>query len=398
MFRHVVCHAKIAVYLALTAVMLGVLAGCASRPDSGALIASHAPSYGGTEHTVMVVTTRERDDRPATYFNGERGDGVDFAKVTISVPPNHTSGKIEWPDTLPGNPETSFVTRSASYIDGEAAFTREMNAQLAARGAEDQSALLFIHGYNTLFAEGLYRFTQVAHDAKIKGVPVLFTWASRGSTPEYVYDLNSAAVARDALEKALLNLASSDVREIYVLAHSMGNWLLMETFRQMSPAVKDKLRTKVKQVVLAAPDIDIDVFKQQLKKTGKPKNPFIIIVSKDDRALRLSRTIAGGKERVGQYSDDQELADLGAIVVDLTELEAQDGAHHSKFAQIAEFGPELRQVLSQQDLTSVAPESSTEFHTAGNSLGSVVTTTAHLAITLPVAVIKAPLTLATGGQ
>ena len=54
-----------------------------------------------------------------------------------------------------------------------------------------------------MFAEGLYRLVQIAHDAKAPGVPVLFTWASRGKATAYLYDTNSATAARDELEHTL---------------------------------------------------------------------------------------------------------------------------------------------------------------------------------------------------
>ena len=66
-----------------------------------------------------------------------------------------------------------------------------------------RKVFLFIHGFNTMFAEGLYRLAQLAHDSKAPGVPVLFTWASRGKPTAYVYDLNSATSARDGLEHTL---------------------------------------------------------------------------------------------------------------------------------------------------------------------------------------------------
>jgi esterase/lipase superfamily enzyme len=55
-------------------------------------------------------------------------------------------------------------------------------------------------------------------------------------------------------------------------------------------------------VVLAAPDIDIDVFKSQMRRFGKPRKPFFIIVSHDDKVLRFSDFIAGGKQRLGASS------------------------------------------------------------------------------------------------
>lgn len=375
-----------------------LLAACGSRPEAGALAINLEPAPEAEAHDIMIVTTRDRDPRPDTYFNGERGTGVDFAEASISVPPSHAAGQIEWPEKLPGNPETEFVARSANYIDGKENFSARINQRLSELPKGERTVFLFIHGYNTLFAEGLYRFTQFTHDAQFEGVPVYFSWASRGKVRDYVYDLNSTSIARDALASTVRQLVNSKAERIVILAHSMGNMLLMETARQLSPAERAKLSNKIENVILAAPDIDIDVFKQQLRSMGKPDKPFYVIVSRDDRALRISRAIAGGKERVGAYSNDKELAELGVIVVDLTELDSLDGAHHSKFAQLAQFRPELRNVLTQRDLTAVLPRASGQGGIAGQSLGSLVTSTAQIAITLPIALIAAPVNLVTGNS
>jgi esterase/lipase superfamily enzyme len=379
------------------------LAACAGRPVNGALEISTAPAPDATPHEILIYTSREKDDSPGTFFNGERSDHLNYAKATISVPPApaHTPGNIEWPSVLPGNPETDFVARSASYVPDREAMRKELDRKLMAKPKGQRSVFLFIHGYNTLFAEGLYRFTQFVHDSGNEGVPVLFTWASRGQVQDYVYDLNSALVARSALQETVTDLVNSKAERIFILAHSMGNWLLLETARQISPGDRQKLARKIDQVVLAAPDIDIDVFKEQLRamgRTGKPSKPLIILVSQDDRALGLSRRIAGNKARVGAYENEEELAELGAIVVDLTKLKGGDAANHSKFAQIATLSPELRAVLQQRDLQASNPQEPNQIGQAGQDLSTFVASTAQIAITLPVALITAPITLATGGR
>ena len=320
-----------------------------------------------------------------TYFNGERGEKVSYAHATISVPPSHVTSQIEWPDSLPGNPETDFVARDAGYIEDQAAFVRQVNSRLAKMPRGERNIFLFIHGYNTLFPEALYRFVQLVHDGDIDGVPVLFTWASRGKLQDYVYDLNSAAVARNSLAETMSILARTNADNITILAHSMGNWLLMETAIQSTPEKRRALQKKLNVVILAAPDIDIDLFKAQLTKLGRPANPYVVVVSRDDRALGISRRIAGGKERVGAYSNDQELAELGAIVIDVTELGSLDSANHSKFAQLAELSPEFRAMLGHSSLST----STTDLQrgaTLGDSLGSFVGNT----VALPINIVTAP--------
>ncbi|MTH97556.1 alpha/beta hydrolase [Roseibium sp. RKSG952] len=368
------------------------LAACSSRPEAGALAISFDPAPDATIQDILVVTTRQRDERPGTFFNGERrSEGLDFAEVKISVPPTHVPGKIEWPQTPPGNPETDFVVRDAGYIPNEAAFNKRLNERLAKLPKKDRTVFLFIHGYNTLFAESLYRFTQFVNDSEFEGVPVLFTWASRGNVQDYLYDLNSAAIARDALIKTVTDLADSKAENIVILAHSMGNWLLMEAASRVPPEKRKRLDGKIEQVVLAAPDIDIDLFKSQLRRLGKPEKPYVVIISKDDKALRLSRAIAGGKERVGAYSNDVELAELGAVVIDLTEVKSEDAANHGKFAQLAQVAPQLHDVILQDQLTSFDPNDS-QLRQTGRDLGSFLTD----AVTLPITIVTAPITLTTG--
>ncbi len=75
---------------------------------------------------------------------------------------------------------------------------------------------------------------------------------------------------------------------------------------------------KIGLVLLAAPDIDIDVFKSDLRAYGKLRKPYYIVLSKDDKALALSKFLAGGRARVGDDGNVQDLAKLGAVVIDLT--------------------------------------------------------------------------------
>ena len=323
------------------------LVACASRPESGFLSAVALSPPGAVDHTLLVATTRERDNRPGTLFNGDRATATDYAEVTVSVPPNHKPGEIEWATTPPGDPNVDFVVHDERYLDGDKAFVQALNAQLAKRPPGSRKVFLFIHGFNTMFAEGVYRLAQLTHDAKAPGVPVLFTWASRGKPTAYVYDLNSATAARDGLEHTLRLLLASNADEVNVLAHSMGNWVTVEAFRQIRISGDLSHANKIGYVFLAAPDIDIDVFKSEMRRFGKPRKPFYIILSEDDRALFLSRTIAGGVTRVGDNPDVAELASLGATVIDLTDLKGTDPTNHDKFAQLAAVAPDLRSVLAR---------------------------------------------------
>jgi esterase/lipase superfamily enzyme len=332
--------------LAVVATVVSVLAGCAGRPGLDALMPSAEAAPGTREHVILVASTRQRDKRPGVFYNGERAPALGFARIDLSIPPTHTPGGIEWPKQAPGNPATDMMVREAAYRETPAEFLADLKAELAMRPAGQRKVVIFVHGYNTMFSEALYRIGQLVEDSRGPAVPILFTWASRGKTEGYVYDNNSATAARDGLEDTIRMAFDSGAEDVSILAHSMGNWVTVEALRQIRISGHGLPADRLGMVILAAPDIDVDVFKTQLRRFGKPAKPFVIILSRDDKALGISDFIAGDKQRLGAYTDDQELVEMGAIVIDMTKVKSLDGLNHGKFAQLAAMAPELRALVA----------------------------------------------------
>lgn len=338
---------------AVTAVLL--MAGCSDRPGIDALVPVSAPlAEGAREQVILVASTRERDPRPGVFFNGERSAQLNFAKIDLSVPPTHRPGEIEWPKNGLGNPATDMVVREAIYRDTQGEFLRDLKSELARRPAGKRNVFIFVHGYNTMFSEALYRLAQMATDSDAPAVPVLFTWASRATTEGYVYDNNSATAARDQLEETIRLAFSSGADQVSILAHSMGNWLTVEALRQIRISGKTLPANKIGNIILAAPDIDVDVFKTQLRRFGKPPKPFVVVISRDDKALGFSDFLAGKKPRLGEYANDTELVELGAVVVDMTDVKALDSFNHGKFAQLAEMAPQLQGTIASASGTATS--------------------------------------------
>jgi esterase/lipase superfamily enzyme len=328
----------------LLIVVLAALAasGCISERKHELMAADPSappPADVAAKHEIFVATTRKRADDVRVVFDRQRSDTLGFARVGVTVPKNHEIGRIERAkDGNPGNPAKDFTAVDLTIYDSGAAFT----TAVADRG---QRVLVFIHGYNTGFDDGVYRLTQIAHDTQYPGTPVLFSWASGAKTRDYVYDKDSSTAARDDLEATLVMLSKSrNVKSIDIIAHSMGNWLAMETLRQLAIAGNRDLDGKLGYVVLASPDIDVDIFKKQMARYGKPDRPFVVLLSSDDKALRVSGFIAGKQARVGDDANANELAALGVTVVDLSAIQSGDKLNHAKFAD----NPILVQLLGQR--------------------------------------------------
>jgi esterase/lipase superfamily enzyme len=289
----------------------------------------------------MLVATTRSDDAvpPGVMFGGERAHGLAFADIAVSIPPDSARkiGEVQWPSTIPGDPAHDFVTLRADRLDLKqaiAAFDQRL------RVAPTRHVLLFVHGFNTRFEEAVYRFAQIAHDAGAPVVPVLFTWPSRGKLFDYVYDRESATYSRDALEAVLQAMVKDpSVASISILAHSMGNFVAIEAIRQMTIRNRS-LSPKIADIMLAAPDIDVDVFRRdvaEIEASGRSA-PITLFVSQDDHALDVSRRLAGDEPRIGAVDPTVEpyrsiLEKAHVNVVDLTALKSDDVINHGKFAQ-----------------------------------------------------------------
>jgi esterase/lipase superfamily enzyme len=291
-------------------------------------------------------------------FNGERAIEVSYAAIAVSIPPDGSRkiGEVQWPTTLPGDPRRDFVTVSADYLDRQA-FTASIAA--IAKQTGRSKVLVFVHGFNNRFDDAVYRFAQIVHDSKAPVIPVLFTWPSRGEMRlrAYTYDRESANYSRDALESLLNMLAGyPGITEVNMLAHSMGNWVALEALRGRSirsAQTANALKTdKLKNVMLVAPDVDVDVFRTQIERMGAARPRIALFVSQDDEALDLSKNIWGGVARLGDVDPTQEpyrseFERDHILVFNLTGLASPgDDAHDRAFEDVTSVMGMIKQRLS----------------------------------------------------
>lgn len=323
-----------------------VLTGCAGRPE-GVLVPSGEVHPGVSTVDLLVATTRAPSSQPGVLFSGERGSELAVSDIVVSIPPDDKRkvGQVQWPKKLPADPLKDFSTVSVKPIEG----AKAANGWLARNLPKSRRVLIFVHGFNNRYEDAVYRFAQIVHDSKTDAAPLIFTWPSRASIFDYSYDKESTNYSRDALEEVIRTVAGDPrVKDITVMAHSMGTWLTVEALRQM--AIRDRrLSPKIKEVILASPDLDVDVFSQQWKSMGQKPPHFTLFVSRDDRALGISRRISGNIDRLGQIDPTVEpyrtaLEKSGITVIDLTALKGGDRLNHGKFAE----SPEVVQLIGKR--------------------------------------------------
>ena len=374
----------------LLAVILALsVAGCAGQRTHALLnrTAIEAPASDiASTHEIFVATTRRQATTdPRRVFDGERSLTTSYARVDMTVPKVHVPGRIERAKgRAPSDPAKDFTAARVTSYANKTQFAKALGANVVER---DGRVLVFVHGFNNGFDDGIYRVTQIATDTSYPGTPMLFSWASSGSATGYIYDKESANAARDDLEATLRLIAGTKVKSIDIIAHSMGTWVTMEALRQLAITGDRDLGGKLGYVILASPDIDVDVFKKQMMRYGKPDKPFTVLLSGDDRALKLSSLISGSKPRVGDYNDAADLASYGVTVVDLTNTKSGDRLNHAKFAD----NPILVQLLGNSLMApaglasdELASEPITDL---GKGLGQAVGSAAEIIITTPFKVL-----------
>ena len=186
-----------------------------------------------------------------------------------------------------------------------------MSTELAAASPHD--ALLFMHGFNVSFDDACRRAAQIAYDIKFPGPVFLYSWPSHASTFAYSDDGKEAAASKPNFTKFVKEiLAQPGMGHLHLLAHSMGNRILMHTL------FVDKLtsaeQAHLGQIVFAAPDVDRSYFDQNIVVTSVKPIRVTLYASNHDQALAASKIVNCGKTlffncvgRVGDAKPDIDI-------------------------------------------------------------------------------------------
>lgn len=324
--------------LAATITLLFLVNGCAA-PDLSA-VASKTPGAS------MLFSSPRGAPTPIPFFEATtRGEGKEapeapdarLALITVSAPPRHIAGAIERPAFGSPNPADHFVISEAEPLSSDE-FQNQLAAFISGRVGSARDVLIYVHGFNTSETEARLRTAQIVDDARFGGIPVLFSWPADGGPLSYIEQKDRAMTSRDALESLLLQAARAPgVGKVHLLAHSMGAWLAMEALRELSIAGHPDLDGKLGQVLLASPDIDVSVFREQIARLKDP-TAVSIFISAHDRALALSGRLHGDRTRLGAVdlnkpSERAAVQRLGVRVYDLSKY--SDGLlDHGAFADL----------------------------------------------------------------
>jgi len=307
-----------------------------------------APAQAEGDWDVVPVfygTDRARKDQPKRlFYTSERARRLELGQALVTVPKTHQVPNIERPFAIripyfqvtiyegAEDPKNHFTVKEMSVLGREQFLAKARERVNGSRAFKDQ-AVVFVHGYNNSFDYALYRTAQMAYDLKFDGAAFLYSWPSLGDFSGYGYDRESSVQAEPYLRQYLeLVLKETGAKGVSVIAHSMGNLPLLQVLRDLGPTLAPDVR--LNQIIMAAPDIDRNVFENIAADLQKYGRGVTLYASSNDRAMQVARRVAGGIPRAGDVPSDGPIIIDGIDTIDVTQTSLDYLAlNHSIYAE-----------------------------------------------------------------
>lgn len=305
------------------------------NPDIATEAGTRSADEGFTEVELFYATDRQRtgEQEPSRFFGYERGE-LQYGKTLVTIPNRHRAGAIEvpsiWRLEFGPSPSRHVMLQSVEPVAAKE-FFGQVNSTLKERDSDE--AFIFVHGYNVTFEAAAKRAAQLAYDMKFEGIPVLYSWPSRGATTGYIADTAVVRLSGRRLSLFLEDFVRrSGARRIHLIAHSMGNRALTDALELLALRTdpEDLPRPVFGQVVFAAPDVDAGLFAEMIRTISPLALRQTLYASESDWALAVSRKLHGDAARAGQGGETM-LTSPVLDSIDMSEL-GQDMLAHGYFA------------------------------------------------------------------
>jgi esterase/lipase superfamily enzyme len=248
----------------------------------------HVIDRGFTRVEILYATDRARGtDAPEHFYSDRRriGDGIDweFGTCEVSIPYTHRPGEIErptiWRLEFRENPARHVVLLAVKPMARQLALPA---LQTRVAQSDSQAALVFVHGFNVPFAAAARRTAQMKYDLGFDGAALLYSWPA---PKNYLECQDNEVWTRAHLAEVLTEyVQKSGAKQIHLIAHSMGTRVLSNALTELADSQRDA-DFRYNQIILAAPDIDAQIFKR-----------------------RIAPRIVGQAERISIYASSNDLA------------------------------------------------------------------------------------------
>jgi esterase/lipase superfamily enzyme len=289
--------------------------------------------------SVLYITDRavSKESAVGPVYGHLRASGLTFGEAVVSIRP-HTSWEQLAADSVRGRRSSAYELKTTSirelggilgtldYLDYRRHemvlppdATAQMDAEqkrffdlLEARLAltDHKDVFIYVHGFANTFDDAVFRCAELWHFMGRVGVPIAYTWpAGSSGVFSYFKDRESGEFTVFHLKQFLRTVAACpSVERIHVIGHSRGTDVATTAIRELSlgfeglrPDAVEQL--KLETLVLASPDLDVEVFSQRFlaERLALVPRRMVVYCSPTDIALKASTLLFGGR-RLGRLN------------------------------------------------------------------------------------------------
>ena len=346
-------------------ILIAVLAGCASdiRPlmptpnvyteAQAALFEELPDAFESTQVELLYVTDRrpETDADGNLFYGFERSNSLAVGTTVVDLGQN-----VAWEDLVTasknGTRSIEFDLQSVSttefarlpalptpytIVDGRVVEDPDIVAtrnevvgrlqeavarQLALTPRKD--VYLYVHGYRNTFESASFALAELWHFLGREGLPIVYSWpAGFPGLFGYTYDRESSEFTVFHLKQAIKWLSQQpDIENIHIIAHSRGTDVTMSAVRELVIEARGaddrpQRRFKIENIVLAAPDLDLEVAIQRIgaERITLEIGQMTMYTSPADKAIGLAeRLFSSPRGRLGTLDLSDFTADEIEVV------------------------------------------------------------------------------------
>ena len=298
--------------------------GLASGPGGEGITSYYDPPEA--ESTAVRLRVLYVTDRVSgtgrRIFGIRQSEVLSFGVCEVSVPKfNRPIGKVPRP-SLWRLEFRENLTRHVVILDVEEKTESDFYLEVVKSGqSQDQSTevLLFVHGYNVSFEDGVRRAAQLAYDLNFRGTPILYSWASQATLRGYPVDLANNEKTCGHLARFLCQIRNpGHLQALHLISHSMGCRAVCHAVTLLPSECPDTM-VGFKNVIFVAPDVHSSSFREVLPRLTGTAERVTLYFCPRDRALRVAEMFHD-TPRAGQIpiiANGLDTIDASAVSEDL---------------------------------------------------------------------------------
>jgi esterase/lipase superfamily enzyme/GNAT superfamily N-acetyltransferase len=250
------------------------------------------PAIGARLYSVWFGTNRKPVDLDNANrgFSNARDDRVHYGRCEVAIPKSHRFGSIGsswWPRWRRCTDDRLQIVTQRNCTEVE--FWQDLSEHMIQCGHEERHGLVFLHGFNVDFEEAAIRAAQIGFDLKVPGLTAFFSWPSCGTLTGYPVDEATIEASGNHIAEFLRDfVARSGAQRVHLVAHSMGNRGLIQALTRLVTKFSES-GVSFGQIILAAPDIDSDLFSQLAEVFPRVGHRTTLYASPADHAVGMSQ-------------------------------------------------------------------------------------------------------------